>query len=257
MKVLIVGDIIGNPGREILKAYLERKRKDYDLVIVNGENSAAGFGITGKLADQLFDWGCDVITGGNHIWDKKEFYDYLDKSDKVLRPANYPEGVPGRGYTIVKDKNGNKIGVISLQGRVFMPPIDCPFKKAKELIEEIRKETKIIIIDFHAEATSEKIAMGFYLDGKVTCVVGTHTHVQTADNRILPKGTAYISDLGMVGPYNSSLGINVNNAIDKFITCRPVRFEMAEGPNIFSAVVLELAEDNSVKSFERILFNEE
>ena len=253
MKGLIVGDIVGNPGRETLRTYLERKRKDYDLVIVNGENSAAGFGITGKLADQLFSWGCDVITGGNHIWDKKEFYDYLDKTDKVLRPANYPDGVPGVGHTIVKDRNGNKVGIISLQGRVFMPPIDCPFKKAKELIEEIKKETKIIIIDFHAEATSEKIAMGWHVDGYVSVVYGTHTHIQTADNKILPEGTGYITDVGMTGSDNGVIGMSVESILPKFLNALPQRFEIAEGNERLNGIEVEIdMETGECKSIERV-----
>ena len=239
MKFLIVGDVCGRPGREAFRKYVPELKKEHniDVVVVNGENIAGGRGISRKTLDEIYRAGADIVTSGNHIWDQKEIVSFIDDEPFLIRPANYPEGAPGKGS--------------------FMPPMDCPFQKVDEILKEIKNQCDIILVDIHAEATSEKIAMGFYLDGRVTCVVGTHTHVQTADNRILPKGTAYISDLGMVGPYNSSLGINVNNAIDKFITCRPVRFEMAEGPNIFSAVVLELAEDNSVKSFERILFNEE
>lgn len=258
MKFLIVGDVCGRPGREAFRKYVPELKKEHniDVVVVNGENIAGGRGISRKTLDEIYRAGADIVTSGNHIWDQKEIVSFIDDEPFLIRPANYPEGAPGKGYCIYPFKAKN-IGVINVSGRTFMPPMDCPFQKVDEILKEIKNQCDIILVDIHAEATSEKVAMGFYLDGKVTCVVGTHTHVQTADNRILPKGTAYISDLGMVGPYNSSLGINVNNAIDKFITCRPVRFEMAEGPNIFSAVVLELAEDNSVKSFERILFNEE
>ena len=249
-----IADIVGSPGRETLKAFLEKKRGDYDFIIVNGENSAAGFGITGKIADQLLEWGCDVITGGNHIWDKKDFYEYLDKTDRVVRPANYPdEGTPGKGYTIVKDKNGNKVGVISIQGRVFMPPIDCPFKKVKEILEEVRKETRVIIVDFHAEATSEKIAMGWHLDGYVSAIYGTHTHIQTADERILPEGTGYITDVGMTGSTNGIIGMSINSVLPTFLNALPQRFEIAEGNERINAIEIEIdLETGECKNIERI-----
>lgn len=253
MKILVVGDVVGNPGRTILKKYLDRNKNKYDFIIVNGENAAAGFGITGKIADEFISWGCDVITSGNHIWDKKDIYEYLDKSDRLLRPYNYPAGVPGNGYTIVKDKKGNKIAVVSLQGRVFMPPIDCPFTKAKELIEEIRKETRNIIVDFHAEATSEKIALGRYLDGKVSVVYGTHTHIQTADNKILADGTGYITDAGMTGSDNGVIGMSAESIIPKFITSLPQKFEIAEGNERLNGLEIELdTETGECTSIERI-----
>ncbi|MBC2856463.1 MAG: TIGR00282 family metallophosphoesterase [Cetobacterium sp.] len=243
MKVLVIGDIVGNPGRKALKGYLDKNKNNYDFIIVNGENSAAGFGITGKLADEMLSWGVDVITGGNHIWDKKEIYEYLDRSDRILRPYNYPNGVPGFGYTIKKDKKGNKVAVISLQGRVFMTPIDCPFTKVNELIEEVRKECKIIIIDFHAEATSEKIALGKYLDGKATLVYGTHTHIQTADNKILSEGTGYITDIGMTGSDNGIIGMKSESIIPKFLTSLPQRFEIAEGNERVNGISVEIDEE--------------
>lgn len=254
MKILVVGDIVGRPGRDTLKLFLEKNRNKYDFIAVNGENSAAGFGLTSKIADQLFEWGCDVITSGNHIWDKKELYEYLDKSDKVLRPANYPdENTPGKGYTILKDRKGNKIGVISIQGRVFMMPIDCPFKKVKEIIEEIKKETKFIIVDFHAEATSEKIAMGWYLDGMASLVYGTHTHIQTADERILPEGTGYITDLGMTGSESGVIGMKVESVLPKFLNSLPQRFEVAEGSERICGIEVELDEETGeCVSIERI-----
>ena len=258
MRILVVGDIVGSPGRETLKTFLEKKGKEYDFIIVNGENAAAGFGLTAKLADQLQEWGCDVITSGNHIWDKKELYEYLDRSDRVLRPANYPdENTPGKGYTIVKDRKGNKIGVVSIQGRVFMVPIDCPFKKAKEIIKEIRKETKFIIVDFHAEATSEKLAMAYFLDGKVSAVFGTHTHVQTADEVILPKGTGNITDLGMTGPQISILGRENNAIIKKFITGMPQKFEIANGKGQFCGCIFDIDEQSGLcTDIERIFIRE-
>lgn len=244
MKILIVGDIVGSPGRETLKTYLEKKKNEYDFIIVNGENAAAGFGITTKIAEEFQNWGCDVITSGNHIWDKREIYEYLDRSERLLRPANYPDvDTPGKGYTIVEDRKGNKIGVISLQGRVFMPPIDCPFKKAREIIEEIRKVTKFIIVDFHAEATSEKIALGWYLDGYASVVYGTHTHIQTADEKILPEGTGYISDIGMTGSENGVIGTNKDVIISKFLNALPQRFEIAEGKERLCGIEIELDEE--------------
>lgn len=254
MRILVVGDIVGSPGRETLKTFLEKKGKEYDFIIVNGENAAAGFGLTAKLADQLQEWGCDVITSGNHIWDKKELYEYLDRSDRVLRPANYPdENTPGKGYTIVKDRKGNKIGVVSIQGRVFMVPIDCPFKKAKEIIKEIRKETKFIIVDFHAEATSEKIAMGWHLDGYASVVFGTHTHIQTADERILPERTGYITDVGMTGSENGVIGMKVQSVLPKFLNSLPQRFEIAEGNERLCGLDIELDEETGeCKKIERI-----
>lgn len=243
MKILIVGDIVGSPGRKTLKNYLEKKKNNYDFIIVNGENAAAGFGITTKIAEQLLEWGCDVITSGNHIWDKKEIYEYLDKSDRLLRPANYPkENTPGKGYTIVKDKKGNKIGVISIQGRVFMTPIDCPFQTIREIIGEVRKETKFIIVDFHAEATSEKIAMGWHLDGYASVIYGTHTHIQTADEKILPEGTGYITDIGMTGSENGIIGMQVNSVLPKFLNALPQRFEIAEGKERICGIEVELDE---------------
>ena len=233
-----------------------RREHDIDVVIVNGENIAGGRGINRKTLDELYRGGADIVTSGNHIWDQKEIFSFIDDEAFLVRPANYPEGTPGKGYCIYPFKAAN-IGVINLSGRTFMPPMDCPFQKVDEILKEIKKDCDIIIVDMHAEATSEKIAMAFHLDGIATCVVGTHTHVQTADNRLLPKGTAYITDLGMVGPYNSSLGINVDNAIEKFITCRPVRFEIADGPCVFSAVVLETDRQNKAVKLTRILCNEE
>lgn len=243
MRILVVGDVVGNPGRKTLKAFLDKNKSDYDFIIVNGENAAAGFGITTKLCDEILSWGVNVITSGNHIWDKKEIYDYLDGSDRVLRPYNYPQGVPGFGYTVQKDRKGNKIGVVSLQGRVFMPPIDCPFTTLNSLLDELRKECKHIIVDFHAEATSEKLALANYVDGKVSVVYGTHTHIQTADNKILSEGTGYISDVGMTGSDNGIIGMKKESIIPKFLTSLPQRFEIAEGKERLNGIDIELDDE--------------
>ncbi len=253
MKILVVGDVVGNPGRKTLKAYLDKYKKEYDFIVVNGENSAAGFGITVAICEEFFQWGVDVITSGNHIWDKKEIYDYLERSERVLKPYNYPKDTPGKGCTILRTKNGVKIAVISLQGRVFMPPIDCPFRELDRLIPELRKECKHIVIDFHAEATSEKIALGHYLDGKVSLVYGTHTHVQTADNRILMEGTGYITDVGMTGSISGIIGMKKESIIPKFLTALPQRFEVAEGNEYINGIEVILDDETGeCLSIERI-----
>lgn len=257
MKILIVGDIVGRPGRNTLNAYLEKYKNNYDFIIVNGENAAAGFGITEKIAEEFFSWGVDVITGGNHSWDKKEIYEYLDNSNSILRPYNYPEGVTGRGYTI-KEVNGNKIAVISLQGRVFMNSVDCPFKAIKKIIKELENITKNIIVDFHAEATSEKIALARYISGEVSLVYGTHTHVQTADERIFENGTAYISDIGMTGSQNGVIGVESEVVIKKFLTSLPQKFEIAEGDEYLNGLEIDLDEKNGkVKKINRINWSKE
>ncbi len=245
MKVLFIGDIIGRPGRNYLKAQLHAiiERYGVDLVIANAENAAGGFGITEKAAEELFSYGIHVLTSGNHIWDKKEAVQYLQKEDRILRPFNYPPGTPGIG-SLVYPLHGKKVAVLNLQGRVFMPNIDCPFRTADEEIKRLSKETDIVFIDFHAEATSEKIAMGYYLDGRASAVIGTHTHVQTADERVLPKGTAYITDVGMTGPKDSTIGVKNEQVLDRFLYSMPTRFEVAKGPIEFSAVVVEVNEEN-------------
>lgn len=257
MKILIVGDIVGKPGRNVLNAYLEKYKNKYDFIIVNGENSAAGFGITEKIAEEFLSWGVDVITGGNHSWDKKEIYDYLNNSDSILRPYNYPEGVAGKGY-IIKEVNGNKIAVISLQGRVFMNSVDCPFKAIKKILTELKNVTKNIIVDFHAEATSEKIAFAKYISGEVSLVYGTHTHVQTADERIFESGTAYISDIGMTGSQNGVIGIESEVVIKKFLTSLPQKFQVAEGDEYLNGLELDLDEKNGrAKKINRINWSKE
>lgn len=253
MKVLIVGDIMGKVGRNVLKEFLIKKKSEYDFIIINGENSAGGFGITSKIAEEFFSWGVDVITSGNHIWDKKEIYEYLDKEPRLLRPLNYPKGVPGSGYHIVEfGKKKHKIAVINIQGRVFMPDIDCPFAVISEVLSEIRKETKNIIVDFHAEASSEKVAMGYYLDGKVSLVYGTHTHIQTADERILPHGTAYLTDVGMTGAHDSIIGMNVETVLPKFLNALPSKFEVAEGDPKINGIELEIGDDGLALDIRRI-----
>jgi metallophosphoesterase (TIGR00282 family) len=244
MKILFIGDIIGKPGRELLRKGLGNlvARYDIDFVIANAENSAAGFGITKDIGDTLLEWGVDVMTSGNHIWDKKEAIDYIATEPRLLRPANYPAGVPGRGSYVAQTGDGRAVGVINAMGRVFMLNIDDPFAVVPREIEAMRGRTKIIIVDFHAEATSEKVAMGWHLDGKVTLVVGTHTHVQTADERILPNGTAYLTDAGMTGPHDSIIGMEKEPALARFLNAMPSRFEPAVGNPRLNGVVVEADE---------------
>jgi hypothetical protein len=243
MKVLFIGDIVGEPGRRALARALPKvvAGRAVDLVIGNGENAAAGFGITPELAQELFELGLSVITTGNHAWDKKEVVEFIRHEPRLLRPANYPEGVPGSGSIVVETAGGEKLGVLQLMGRVYMPAqVDCPFQVARREVARLKQETRAVIVDMHGEATSEKMAMGHFLDGEVAAVVGTHTHVQTADEQILPKGTAYVTDIGMTGPVHSVIGIKKELAIEKFLTQMPRRFEVASGPAVLSAVLIEL-----------------
>lgn len=240
LNILMIGDIVGRPGRNAVKQYLEVNSKQYDFIIANGENAAGGKGITPDIVYTLFNSGVDFITMGNHVWDKKEIIKFIEHEPNIIRPANYPPNSPGRGSMVIKLHNKIKIGLINLSGRVFLPALDCPFRTARTLVKEIRKETPIIIIDFHAEATSEKVALGWYLDGQVSAVLGTHTHIQTADERILPQGTAYISDIGMTGPRNSVLGVKKELIIQRFLTQLPTRFEIAGGEAIFNAISLKI-----------------
>lgn len=239
--LLFVGDVIGRPGRKSLKNCLPYLKKKYkpSLIVANGENAAGGIGITEKVGEELF-LSVDVLTSGNHVWDKKEALNYLNTEPRLIRPANYPPPCPGSGSCIVKDHEDRKAAFLNLQGRVFMEPIDCPFRKADQEIESLRKKTPVIIVDFHAEATSEKQALGWYLDGKVSAVCGTHTHVPTADERILPQGTAYITDIGMVGGYFSVIGIKKGQAVNRFLTSRPQRFAPSKEGFIFNGVYLEI-----------------
>src|SRR2546422_6776345 len=254
MKVLMVGDIFGEPGRAALARLLPRLREEHaiDFCVVNCENAAGGFGITGPMAKQMLEQGADVLTSGNHIWDKKEIIEYIGKENLLLRPANFPVGTPGVGHVTVK-AGPHKVAVLNLMGRVFMLPIDCPFQKADELVPELRKDTPIIIVDMHAEATSESQAMGWHLDGRVSAVVGTHRHVQTADERLLPQGTAYITDLGMTGPTDSVIGVDKDIALDRFISQMPNRFEPAKGPVALHGALIKVdAETGRGLSIERM-----
>ena len=244
MKILFIGDIIGKPGRDLLQKGLRGlvEHHGVDFVIVNAENSAGGFGITKDIGDAILDLGVDVMTSGNHIWDKKEAIEYIAGEPRLLRPANYPAGVPGRGSYVAQSGDGRAVGVINVMGRVFMMSIDDPFAVVLREIEALRAKTKVIIVDFHAEATSEKVAMGWHLDGRVTLVVGTHTHVQTADERILPNGTAYLTDAGMTGPHDSIIGMEREPALARFLTGMPSRFEPATGNPRLNGIVVDADE---------------
>lgn len=231
MWVLFFGDVVGRPGRKAVKDFLARLpgRREIDLVIANGENAAGGVGVTEAVVRELFESGVDVLTGGNHVWDKKEGVPLLSKEDRLLRPANYPPGVEGRGWGVFRGRSGTPYAVVSLLGRVFMGHADCPFRWIDEALGSIRREATAVVVDFHAEATSEKRAMAFHLDGRVSVLAGTHTHVQTVDAQVLPKGTGYITDAGMCGPGNSAIGMDPDDVLRRFRLQVPVRFEVASG----------------------------
>ena len=239
---MIIGDVVGSPGREALKRCVSLLREQHQIhaCIANGENAAGGFGLTAQTAEEMFAGGIDFITGGNHIFDKRDFGEYLESSNRVIRPANYPPAVPGRGAgTFTAD--GVTVGVLNLMGRTFMPPMDDPFRCADAMVSDLRRRTPIIVVDVHAEATSEKVAMGRYLDGRVSCVVGTHTHVQTADEQIFPGGTAYISDLGMTGPMDGVIGMEQGAVLDRFLTGLSERFNVQKsGMKQFNAAVVSI-----------------
>lgn len=243
MKILFIGDIVGSVGRAAVKKVLPALKTKYNphIIIANAENSAAGRGITAAIAKELFDAGVHGITMGNHTWDNRDLFEWIDDEPRLVRPANFPPGAPGQGAALIK-ANGKSLAIVNLQGRTFLPPIDCPFRTADELIDEMRAKTNHILVDFHAEATSEKIAMGWYLDGRATLVVGTHTHVQTNDDRILPEGTAYLTDVGMVGPRDGVLGMERTAVLRKFLTQLPSRFVVDEGDWHFHAVLVETDE---------------
>ncbi|MBS4211808.1 MULTISPECIES: TIGR00282 family metallophosphoesterase [Neobacillus] len=260
MNILFIGDVVGSPGRDMVKEYLPRLKEKYrpQITIINGENAAGGKGITEKIYRQFLEQGAQAVTLGNHAWDNREIFEFIDQAKYLVRPANFPKNTPGKGIIFLKI-NSFEVAVINLQGRTFMNPIDCPFQKADELVALARTRTPFIFVDFHAEVTSEKQAMGWYLDGRVSAVVGTHTHVQTADNRILPGGTAYLTDVGMTGPYDGILGVEREAVLKRFLTSLPVRFEVTTGGrNQLSAVHMVLDQKTGLaKKIEPILINDD
>jgi metallophosphoesterase (TIGR00282 family) len=259
VRILFVGDVFGSPGRSVVCDHLADiiARNAIDLTIVNAENAAGGFGLTGPLAEELFDAGADVLTTGNHVWDRREIHDYLRQADgtnrpsRVLRPANLPGAHSGSGLYLGKASSGDRYAVIGLQGRVFMTAIDCPFRKADELLRSLPADCRTIIVDFHAEASSEKQALGIYLDGRVSAVIGTHTHVPTADERILPKGTAFQTDVGMTGPYEGVIGCRAEDVLERFLKATPSRLEPARGDVRLCGLMVETAEGRAI-SVERL-----
>jgi len=259
MRTLFLGDVVGEPGRTAIRELLGRvvKEESINFVVANGENAAGGSGITPAIVRELYGYGVDVITSGDHIWKRKEILEVIDNESRLLRPANYPESALGSGSGLYQTKEGIAIGVINLIGRVFMQPMDCPFRRVMVEIDKLKGKTKIIVIDIHAEATSEKIAMAWYLDGIVSAIFGTHTHVQTADERVMPKGTAYITDVGMTGPHDSVIGRKPEQILSRFITQMPTRFEMAEGNIQLQGAIVDIDDKtglaNSIKRVQKKL----
>jgi metallophosphoesterase (TIGR00282 family) len=255
VRLLMIGDIVGRPGRRAVKDNLPDLINQFliDVVIANGENAAGGNGITREIAKEIFSCGVDLITMGNHVWNQKEIFSYINQENRIIRPANYPPGAPGNGSVIFKTKSGINLGVINASGRVFLQELDCPFRKIDEIVNSMVGKTNLILVDFHAEATSEKVAMGWFLDGRVSAVCGTHTHVQTADERILPGGTAYITDVGMTGPRDSVIGVKKEIIIERFLTQIPRRFEVTDGLYQFNAVLIDVDEESGLATgIERI-----
>ena len=255
MKILFIGDIIGKPGRRAVKELLPSivTGHEVDLVIANCENAASGFGVTRDVVEELYEARIDILTSGNHIWDKKEVLEFIDDYETLIRPANYPAAAPGKGVVLMPIPGGDYVGVLNLAGRIFMQPMDCPFIAAKEAIARLKTKTNVIIVDIHAEATSEKKALAWYLDGQASAVLGTHTHVQTADNEVLPGGTAYISDAGMTGPFDSVIGIKKDIVIEKFLTQMPNKFDVAKNDVRLQGVILDVdAQNGRARSIERI-----
>jgi len=256
MKILCIGDVVGEPGREAIKKLLPGLREEFqaDLTVVNAENAAAGAGITPRIVEELFKNGCDVLTTGDHIWDRSEIREYLKETPFLLRPANFPNGTPGKGFCIIETPTGEKVAIINLLGRVFMRyNVNCPFREVKGIVEKIKDEVRIIIVDMHAEATSEKIALSWFMDGQVSAVVGTHTHIPTADETILPRGTAYITDLGMTGPHDSVIGQNKDRIIERFLNVLPSKFEVATADTRLNGVVIDIDETTGkAKTITRI-----
>lgn len=259
MKILFIGDIVGRPGRASVARWLPLMRQEHaiDCVVANAENAAGGTGATPETLDELRRCGVEGFTMGNHVWSKKALINALDRFPEMARPVNYPEGAPGCGAVVVETASGVKVGLVSVLGRVYMDPMECPFRTAERAIETLRAQTPVILVDIHAEATSEKIAMGWHLDGRCSAVLGTHTHVQTADAWVLPGGTAYITDVGMCGPWHSVIGVEREIILERFLTGMPVRHEVAKGPLQFNAVVLEIDEETGKASrIERIFARE-
>jgi 2',3'-cyclic-nucleotide 2'-phosphodiesterase len=257
VKVLFIGDIVGSPGRKIVHDRLADilTQRSIDLCIANGENSASGFGITPRLAEEIFACGVEVITGGNHIWDRKEILDFFPHEPRLIRPANFPNGSPGKGYYVGQAKNGVNYAVVNLQGRTFMTPLEDPFRTAERELAAIPSNVKVIVVDMHAEATSEKQAMGWFLDGKVSAVLGTHTHVATADNHVLPGGTAYITDVGMTGPHDSVIGMEKKPIVQRFLDSLPAKFSVAEGDVQMNTVQIEVEESTGrSRAIDRVNF---
>ncbi len=255
VKILFVGDIVGKPGRQALSRELHRlvDRHTIDIVIANGENAAGGFGLTVEVAKELFGHGIHLLTGGNHIWDKKEQVSFILSDPRIIRPANYPAGAPGVGSAILTTPGGVKVAVLNLEGRIFMKSLECPFLVADREIGRLKQETAIVLVDFHAEATSEKSALGWYLDGRITALVGTHTHVQTADERILPQGTAFLTDAGMTGSFDSVIGMGKEETIHRFLTQLPSKFEVGKKDIRLNAVVIGVDEvSGKALSIERV-----
>jgi hypothetical protein len=255
LNILFIGDIVGRPGRGVLKKGLAQIQKQYDIsfTIANAENAAGGRGLTRSVMDEILATGIDVLTMGNHVWDNRDILNFIDDEFRLIRPANYPAPCPGQGYHIYKAGFNKNLAVVNLSGRVFLSNLDCPFQVMEAILREIGDQADMILVDFHGEATSEKLAFAYFVDSRVTAVLGTHTHIQTSDERILPGGTAYITDLGMTGPIDSILGMNKDIVIQKFLTGRPVRFEVATGPAQLEGVVLQVDEDrDKVLEIKRI-----
>jgi 2',3'-cyclic-nucleotide 2'-phosphodiesterase len=244
MKILLIGDIVGRPGRDAVRKIVPELRKHYalDFVAANAENVAGGSGLTSDTVDELFNSQIDALTSGDHIWKKKEIYERLDKDSRIVRPANFPGPCPGKGASVIKSSAGKQVGIINILGRVFMKQMDCPFRSAEKELKNMPEGVNIVLVDMHAEATSEKIALGRFLDGRVSAVFGTHTHVQTADEKILPRGSAYITDLGMTGAQDSVIGRDANVIIEHFLTCMPAKFEMAENGIELQGAIIDIDE---------------
>jgi metallophosphoesterase (TIGR00282 family) len=261
MKILIIGDVVGKAGRRVLRSGLQTLKRQHqpEFTVVNAENAAGGFGVTKKVLDELLSGGeIDLLTSGNHIWDKPEALELIEDEPRLLRPHNYPKGTPGKGWAVAKASNGVEVGVLNIMGIVFMQPtLDCPFRCADQVFETKSDSLKVVLVDFHAEATSEKVSMGWHLDGRASAVIGTHTHVPTADERILPDGTAYLSDVGMTGCYNSVLGMEKDKVLKRFLHQVPERFEPATGPAVLCGAIIDIDENTGrSRSIDRVTINE-